>query len=104
MKMKAVTAGVICAVSPVPLFLFTVFWSQVCLALGFMIWDTVPDWLLCVALMPLAVSPLMGIGGIVYGVVRRKELLAWLGVLLSSLSLVMNAALWYGMYYVGSRF
>ena len=89
MKMKAVHFGALTLATPLPGWILTILWFWI------------PEWGLYVGLLPLPVSPLMGLAGIIYGIVRRKEKGAWLGVLCSALCLVENALLLAGMMYLG---
>lgn len=107
MKIKAVTLGIVNVIAPVPLFIFTILWMwfwTFIICLGLLGLDRIPFWADCLGLLPMLISPLSGIFGIIYGVIRRKERLAWLGILLSLLCLAENGLIWYGMIYIGSRF
>ena len=107
MRNKPITIGIIAMVSPVPLFVFTVIWCWILffgIGIGVLHYDTVPLWMQIVGLLPLLISPALGIGGMIHGFIKFKEKLAWLGILLSVLCLVENCLLIYGMYYIGSRF
>lgn len=96
MKNKPFITGIIAAVSPFPMFWFTMLWSWVWffgIGLGMLQYDRIPDWMLIVELLPLCISPLLGLLGIVHGIIKRKTRLAWLGILLSVLCLIENVLL-----------
>lgn len=107
MKIKAVSLGVMNVLMPIPMFILTVlmmwFW-EFGICIGLLGLNTIPFWTLYLEVLPMLISPLAGIFGIVYGVIRYKERLAWLGILLSLLCLVENGLIWYGVFYIGSRF
>ncbi len=107
MKNTPVEAGIVAVASPFPLFFCTVLWSWL---LVFVIWMTIfnfsviPNWLLICSLLPLFISPGLGVIGIIHGIVKIKEKHAWIGILLSVLGLAENFLLIYCMGYIGSRF
>lgn len=104
MKMKAVHFGALTLATPLPGWILTILWFWILcfgICLGALGYERIPEWGLYVGLLPLPVSPLMGLAGIIYGIVRRKEKGAWLGVLCSALCLVENALLLAGMMYLG---
>ena len=107
MKNRPYVTGIIAAVSPVPLFCFTVLWYwALCFgfALGMLQLDRIPQWISVISALPLFISPSIGIVGIVQGIIKRKEKLSWLGILLSIVCLVENFALIYCIVYLGSRY
>ncbi|MBQ7378543.1 MAG: hypothetical protein IJW70_02545 [Clostridia bacterium] len=108
MKTKSLITGIIAALSPFPMVIFTVLW---CWTIFFGIYLgaldgplPAPDWILVVSLLPLWISPLLGVAGIVHGIIDRKAPLAWLSIVLSVVCLLGNALLIGGMAYLGSRF
>ena len=107
MKNKPLVTGIIAVVSPVPLIVFTVLWSWMWgfgIGMGLLNYDTIPQWILICSLLPLFISPALGLLGIVHGIIKIKLKRAWVGILLSVLGLIENFILIYGMYYIGSRF
>lgn len=107
MKNKLIMSGVIAAVTPVPMIVFTVIWSWILffgIGMGLLNYDTIPQWILVCSFLPLFISPAFALLGIVHGVRRIKCEQAWVGILLSVLGLIENFVLIYGMYYIGSRF
>lgn len=107
MKNKPIVTGVIAAASPIPLYNFTIIWGLMWflgIDMGLLNYDTIPQWIDVCALLPLLISPALGLLGIVHGVVKIKTKRAWLGVLLSVIGLSENFILIYVSYYLGSRF
>lgn len=107
MKIKAFTMGIISFLSPVPMFIFTILWDWTLsfgIGMGLLGYDHIPNWILIPGLLPLLISPTLGIFSIIYGIRKRREKLAWLGILLSALCVVVNALMIYGMGYIGSRY
>ena len=107
MKNKALILGAMSAVSPVPGFIFTLFWDWTWafgIGMGLLGYDVVPFWITVVGVLPLLISPLAGLFGIVYGIVRRREEKTWLGILLSVLCVVENVLMIYGICYLAIRF
>ena len=107
MKNRPIVTGIIAVASPIPLVIFTVIWSWVWffgIGMGLLNYDTVPQWTLTVSLLPLLISPIFGLLGIIHGIVKIKTRKAWLGIFLSVMGLFENFILIYGMYYLGSRF
>ena len=108
-KNKPLKMGIFAVCSPLPLVFFTMFWFMflwgILSILGvFSRYGTMPEWALCVGLLPLSISPLLGVAGIIHGIVKMKERLSWLGIVLSVLGLPENFGLIYVMGYIGSRF
>lgn len=106
-KRKPWSLGLIAVLSPIPGLILTSMWSLlvgVGLGIELLHYSTIPDWLLVITLLPLLISPSLGLAGIVRGIIRRKERLAWLEILLSVLGLVENGVVLYGGLYLGSRF
>ena len=107
MKIKPLITGIMAAISPVPLFIFTILWCWLWafgVGIGLLGYDTVPSWILTCGLLPLTASPILGIIGVVHGCMNLKHKFAWLGIILSVIVLIENFLLVYGMYYIGSRF
>lgn len=100
--------GIIAAASPLPMYCFSILW---CWFLLFDIWigllglgTPTPDWFSYLELFPLAVSPMLGIFGAIFGIVRRKHPHAILGTILSVLGIVTNFVLVAVTVYLGYRF
>ncbi|MBE6670617.1 MAG: hypothetical protein E7593_00270 [Ruminococcaceae bacterium] len=107
MKNKPFITGIISIVSPIPMFIFTILWCWVWffgIGIGLLNYDTVPQWILVLSLLPLLISPILCLTGIFYGIVKIKARKAVLGIFLSVAGLLENFILIYGMYYLGSRF
>ena len=107
MKNTPVEAGIVAIASPVPLFFCTVPWCWILVfVIGMTIFDfnVIPNWLLTFSLLPLFISPALGVIGIIHGIVKLKGKHAWIGILLSVLGLAENFLLIYCMGYLGSRF
>lgn len=107
MKMKPITVGILSFFSPVPMFIFTILWYWTWafgIGMGLLGYDRIPVWILVVGPLPMLISPALGIFGMIYGIRRRKEKLAWLGILLSALCVITNAMMIFGMGYIGSRY
>lgn len=107
MKSKSLKLGIIAVASPIPLFLITCLWALfVFFVIGIGVLHHEPtttfDWLLVVSLLPLLISPLMCCAFIVRGIVKRKEHMSWLCILLSVAGLAENALLLMGICYLGS--
>lgn len=99
--------GTIAAASPVPLLVFTVLWSWfwgIGIGIGLLHYDTISGWLLIWSLLPLIISPIWCIVGIIYGCIKHKQKRALLGIFLSIIGLIENFLLLYGLMYIGSRF
>lgn len=104
---KPFMIGVIAVSSPIPMTILTIMWCWILcfgVGIGILQYDTIPEWLMTVSLLPLCISPLFGCFGMVYGIIKRKEHLSWLGILLSVICLIENFLLIYGIGYLGSRF
>ena len=107
MKNKPVLTGIIAAVSPVPLLIFTVLWCWIWffgIGMGLLNYEIVPQWILICSLLPLFISPALGLSGIIHGLIKRKTKRAWLGILLSVIGLMESFLLLYCIYYAGSKF
>ena len=107
MKRSAFVLGLISFLSPVPFAVATILWDWVLsfgIGMGLLGYDHIPDWILFAGLAPLLISPTLGIVGIVYGFCERKEKLAWLGILLSVLGVMVNGLLLFAMGYAGSHY
>ena len=104
MKNDPYVTGVIAAVLPFPMFVFTVLWSWILffgIGMGLLNYDTVPAWMLGIELLPLMISPAFGIAGIIQGCLRIKQKRAKLGILLSFVGLLENCLLFCGIIYLG---
>ena len=107
MKNKPIVIGIIAVASPIPLVIFTSIWSLIWsfyIGLGLLNYDTVPQWILVVSLLPLFISPIFGLMGIIHSMVKIKTKKAWFAFFLSVIGLLENFILIYGMSYLGSRF
>ena len=107
MKNKPLFSGIIAAAFPIPMLIFTILWDWIfvfVIGFGLLQYDDVPGWLETVALLPLTISPLLGVAGIVHGIAMIKEKLSYLGIILSAVCLVENFVLIFGIYYLGSKF
>lgn len=108
MKNTPVEAGRFAAFSPLPMFFVAMGWGMFFffyIYLGiFPAEATPPVWALVVSLLPMPLSPLLGVLGIIHGIIKGKEKRAWLGILLSVLCLVENFLLFFGLGYIGSRY
>jgi len=104
MKNKPFITGIIAVVSPIPLFIFTILWSWIwCfgIGMGLLNYDTIPYWILFISLLPLLISPTLGLLGIIHGIIKIKEKRAWLSILLSFICLAQNFLLLLGLIYLG---
>ena len=63
-----------------------------------------PDWLLYLAFLPLLISPLCALFGIMRGIIRRKERHALTCALLSFIGLLENVGLFAGIFYLSAAF
>jgi len=107
MKNRPIITGIFAAVSPIPLFMFTVLWCWIwSFGIGMKLfnYDTIPQWINVISLFPLLISPALGILGIVHASIKIKEKKARLGILLSVLCLIENFVLIYGIIYIASKF
>ena len=107
MKMNPVKLGKVAVITPIPLLILAVIALWVIyffVGMHILGYETVPFWLLIISELPLFISPLLCVFGIVYGVIKRREHRAWLGVLLSSLGLLENCLIFGCIIYVGKRF
>ena len=107
MKNRPIVTGIIAVTSPIPIVIFTAIWCWVWffgIGMGLLNYDTVPQWILIVSLLPLLISPVFGLLGIIHSIVKIRTRKAWLGIFLSVIGLFENLILIYGMYYLGSRF
>ena len=108
MKTKSLITGILAALSPLPMAIIAIFLDWIFffgIYLG--VFDgplPAPDWVIQACLLPLSISPLLGVAGIVHGIVDRKAPLAWLSIVLSVLCLLGNALLIGGMVFLGSRY
>lgn len=107
MKNRPYITGIIAAASPFYMFIFTLFWCWIWffgIGIGLLNYDTIPPWIQAVSLIPLLVSPAIGICGIIHGLIKIKHKLAWLGIVLSVGCLLENILMFFCMAYLGSRF
>ena len=103
MKNLPVATGIFAFISPFPMFVLTILWSWFWffgIGIGLLGLATFPDWLLILSLLPLFVSPALGVLGILHGIIKRTVKYAKLGILLSVLGLLENGILWLGMGYL----
>ncbi len=106
-KKDPASLGILAAATPIPLFFATVFWSWFWF---FGIWLQVspeaatPLWFEIFLLLPLFVSPVLGILGVISGIRNFKNKDAREGLLWSIAGLAENALILYGMYYLGTHF
>lgn len=107
MKNKAAFWGMLSFLSPIPMTFLTFLWSWIwCfgIAMGLLGYERISDWALIIGTAPLLISPLMGLSGLVYGICHYRQKLAWLGILLSFLGVVVNGLLIFAILYMGSRY
>lgn len=108
MKTKSLITGILAALSPLPMAIIAILLDWIFffgIYLG--VFDgplPAPDWVIQAFLLPLSISPLLGVAGIVHGIVDRKAPLAWLSIVLSVLCLLGNALLIGGMVFLGGRY
>ena len=86
MKNMPIITGIIAFVSPISLLIFSILWIDI------------------IGLLPLFISPILGVLGVVHGIAKIKEDYAVLGIVLSAIGLLENLFLIFGMCYLGSRF
>lgn len=98
-KHRSFLVGIFAAASPIPFFVISCFLAMM---IGFEL-SNAPGWQLGLALGPFAISPICCCACLVYGILRHREHLSWLCILLSVLGLAENALLLYGMYYIGGH-
>ena len=75
MKNNPIVTGFIAFFSPIPMVIFTIIWSWVWffgIGIGLLNYDTVPQWMLVVTLLPLFISPILGVLGIIHSMVKIK--------------------------------
>ena len=109
MKHSPLKIGIASLVLPIPLLLLTSFWAFVCtwvIGIGLLHDDpaSLPLWIDICSFLPLLISPVLSVWGVVCGTCRSREKHALLGLVLSVFGLLENAFLIYGLYYMGSRF
>lgn len=107
MKSTPIEAGIVAVASPLPLFFCTVFWSWILtftIGMGILGLEYIPNWLSICSLLPLLVSPIIGVMGLIHSIIKIKEKRSWVGFLLSFLGLAENLLLIYCIGYIGSRF
>ena len=86
MKNMPIITGIIAFVSPISLLIFSILWIDI------------------IGLLPMFISPILGVLGVVHGIVKIKEDYSVLGIVLSAIGLLENLFLIFGMCYLGSRF
>ena len=86
MKNMPIITGIIAFVSPISLLIFSILWIDI------------------IGLLPLFISPILGVLGVVHGIAKIKEDYAVLGIVLSAIGLLENLFLIFGMCYLVSRF
>ncbi len=104
MENRPFVSGIIAAVTPIPCFVFSILWCWILsfgIGMGLLGYDTIPTWILVCSLLPLLISPVLALIGIVHSLVKIKQKLAWLGLILSVLGLVQNLGLLFMMIYLG---
>ena len=74
------------------------------IGMGLLQYDTIPQWISEISLLPIWISPLLGIIGIIHGVIKIKEKRSGLGIVLSAMCLVENFVILYGAIYLASRY
>ena len=107
MKKKPRSTGILAVASPVPCLILTTLWFWLWyfgIGGGIMNLDPIPDWISLVGMIPLAISPIFCLVGIIHGLVKIKKRTAGLGILLSVIGLIENAIIIYGIVLVGSSF
>ena len=96
MKRSALSVGLMCIAWIIPLqVVFWLYcWLLILSGVGLLFLGEPSSILNVILVLPLFISPLMGIWGTVYGIIRRKEPKAWLGILLSLLTVAINFLIW----------
>jgi hypothetical protein len=106
-KNKTYWIGIVSVISPLPMILITCIWAEIFIigfGIGILKYDTIPNWINIISLIPLGFSPLFDCFGIVYGFINRKEKASLICIILSIVGLLENFILIYGIYFLGSRF
>ena len=106
MKNRPFITGIIAAVTPFPLLAFTALWCWIWglgIGLGLLGYDRIPDWIGVVGTLPLLISPMLGLLGLVHSIIKIKTKLSWLGIVLSVLCSLENLMIC-GIFYLASRF
>ena len=96
MKNQPLNTGILAIVSPIPLFFFTVSWGLgwcLGIGMGLLKYDQLPVWIEIVSTLPILISPVIGVLGIIHSLVKRKAKFARLGFLLSVFGVVENGLL-----------
>ena len=99
--------GLFNLLSPLPLMLAGILLAWfVEFGIGYRIFGAhkTPDWLLYLAFLPLLISPLSTLAGIILGIVKRREKHARTCSLLSALGLLENIGLFAGILYLSATF
>ncbi len=107
MKNTPVEAGWFAVASPLPMFFVTSFWGLFLffgIYIGLLNMDVpIPAWVTILSVIPILISPLLCVLGVIHGIIKRKEKGALLGILLSAFGLAENFLLFCAMAYL-SRF
>ena len=107
MKSKQLKLGAIAIISPLPMIAFTAIWCWLWffgIGLGLLGYDSAPEWIMICSMLPLYVSPLLGVIGVIYGAIKIKEKHGFVGLILSVIGLIENFILICGIYYLGKNF
>lgn len=67
-------------------------------------YETIPDWIMYLAEFPLLISPLFGIFGVIYGIIKGRKKYGKICIILSILGVLTNAVLLGIMFYLGANF
>ena len=101
MSNRSARLGVWSVLTIFPCFIATVLWSAVLLScLG--VPEEAPLWMGFLILLPMLISPGIGVAGLITGIRRWKEHHSLLGVALSLLGIAGNILFWYGFYRIAS--
>ena len=106
-KKQLLSFGLFNLISPLPLMVLSIFFVWfIEFGIGYRLYGVhnTPDWLLYSAFLPLLISPLCALTGIVRGIVRRKEKHALTCAILSAVGLLENVSLFAGIMYLSATF
>lgn len=104
MKNKSLITGIIAAATPIPCFIFSILFAWIFffgLCMGVLGYDTVPMWLEMCSLLPLLISPIFTVFAIIHSLVKIKQKLSWLSLLLSVTGFAQNLGLVLLMIHIG---
>lgn len=107
MKNTPLEAGIFAVLSPIPLFLLAEFWAVTTVFgvfIGVLGVDTISGWLLAVSLLPLLLSPALGVISIIHGFKKIKEKQGWSGIVLGVVCLLENAVIFLAVAYLGYNY